>query len=54
MAGAVLNTLNTRLDPEAIAFMLDHGEARAIVVDPEFSGTIAAALKLRTRTEPSW
>jgi fatty-acyl-CoA synthase len=52
MSGAVLNTLNTRLDPEAIAFMLDHGEARAIVVDPEFSGTIAAALKLRTRTEP--
>ena len=52
MAGAVLNTLNTRLDPEAIAFMLDHGEAKAIVVDPEFSGTIAAALKLRTRAEP--
>nr|MBP6666363.1 AMP-binding protein [Ottowia sp.] len=25
MAGAVLNTLNTRLDPEAVAFMLDHG-----------------------------
>ena len=33
MAGAVLNTLNTRLDAEALAFMLDHGEARAIIVD---------------------
>ncbi|MBI5925297.1 MAG: acyl-CoA synthetase [Aquabacterium sp.] len=47
MAGAVLNTLNTRLDPEALAFMLDHGEARAIIVDPEFSAVIAKALALR-------
>jgi 3-(methylthio)propionyl---CoA ligase len=44
MLGAVLNTLNTRLDPEALAFMLDHGEARAILVDREFSATIAKAL----------
>jgi fatty-acyl-CoA synthase len=44
MAGAVLNALNTRLDADAIAFMLDHGEARAILVDREFAGTIAAAL----------
>ncbi len=34
MAGAVLNALNTRLDPEAVAFMLDHGEAKALIVDP--------------------
>ena len=52
MAGAVLNALNTRLDPEALAFMLDHGEAKALIVDPEFAGVIAQALKLRTRTEP--
>ncbi len=51
MAGAVLNALNTRLDPEAIAFMLDHGEARVVIVDPEFAGTMAKALKLRQRTE---
>ena len=44
MLGAVLNTLNTRLDPEAIAFMLDHGEAKAIVVDREYAGTIGKAL----------
>lgn len=50
MAGAVLNTLNTRLDPETIAFMLDHGEARAIIVDPEFTGTLAKALTLRKAT----
>ena len=52
MAGAVLNTLNTRLDPEAIAFMLDHGEAKAVIVDPEFSATMARALALRTGTAP--
>jgi len=45
MCGAVLNTLNTRLDAEAIAFMLDHGEAKAILVDRELSGTIAEALR---------
>jgi fatty-acyl-CoA synthase len=37
MCGAVLNTLNTRLDAAAIAFMLDHGEAKALIVDREFS-----------------
>jgi len=52
MAGAVLNTLNTRLDAETIAFMLDHGEARAVLVDPEFSGTLAKAIALRQRREP--
>ena len=52
MAGAVLNTLNTRLDPEAIAFMLDHGEAKAVIVDPELIGTMAKALALRTSTTP--
>ncbi|MEO7726584.1 MAG: acyl-CoA synthetase [Burkholderiales bacterium] len=45
MAGAVLNALNTRLDADAIAFMLDHGEAKCLITDREFSGTIAAALK---------
>ena len=50
MAGAVLNALNTRLDPEAIAFMLDHGEAKAVIVDPEFAATMARALQLRQAT----
>ncbi|MBI3042447.1 MAG: acyl-CoA synthetase [Betaproteobacteria bacterium] len=44
MAGAVLNTLNTRLDAEAIAFMLDHARARVLVTDREFSATIESAL----------
>src|SRR2546428_9655114 len=44
MAGAVLNTLNTRLDAEAIAFMLEHGGAKVLIADREFSGTVARAL----------
>ena len=44
MTQAVLNTLNTRLDAEALAFMLDHGEARAVLVDREFSIVMRAAL----------
>ena len=52
MAGAVLNTLNTRLDPEAVAFMLDHGEAKAVIVDPEFAGIMKKALALRQSKAP--
>jgi fatty-acyl-CoA synthase len=37
MVGAVLNTLNTRLDAKTISFMLKHGEAKAIIVDGEFA-----------------
>ena len=47
MAGAVLNALNTRLDPEAIAFMLDHGEAKVVIVDVEFAAVLQRALNLR-------
>ena len=50
VTGAVLNALNTRLDPETIAFMLDHGEAKAVIVDPEFAATMKKALALRTST----
>lgn len=52
MAGAVLNTLNTRLDPEAIAFMLDHGEAKAVIVDPEFAPVMEKALGMRKEKRP--
>ncbi len=46
MSGAVLNALNTRLDAEAIAFMLNHGEAKIVIVDPEFVPTMKKALAL--------
>jgi fatty-acyl-CoA synthase len=44
MAGAVLNTLNTRLDAETIAFMLEHAGAKVLFTDREFSATIELAL----------
>lgn len=37
MLGAVLNTLNTRLDAPSVLFMLGHGEARALIVDTEYA-----------------
>jgi fatty-acyl-CoA synthase len=46
MTGAVLNTLNTRLDAEAIAFMLQHGEAKVLLTDREFAGVVEKALHL--------
>ncbi len=50
MTGAVLNTLNTRLDAETIAFMLKHGEAKALVTDLEFSPVVEKALaELKTK-----
>ena len=44
MAGCVLNTINTRLDAATIAYILDHGEARIIIVDREFIPVLRAAL----------
>ena len=41
MAGAVLNALNIRLDAETIAFILEHGEAKVLITDTEFSPVIA-------------
>jgi fatty-acyl-CoA synthase len=51
MLGAVLNTLNTRLDAEALAFMLDHGEARVLLTDTEFSPLMQDVLA-RVRHRP--
>ena len=47
--GGVLNAINIRLDAGAIAFILEHGEAKAIIVDREFSPVIAEALKRMDR-----
>jgi fatty-acyl-CoA synthase len=52
MAGAVLNALNTRLDADSIAFMLDHGEAKAVIVDPEFAAVMQQAIARRQRQHP--
>jgi len=52
MVGAVLNTLNTRLDAEAIAFMLGHGEAKVLITDPEFAPVISKALEMLEGPKP--
>jgi fatty-acyl-CoA synthase len=46
MAGAVLNTINTRLDAAVIAFQLDHGGAKVLIADREFSKVVKEALAL--------
>src|SRR5260221_4062708 len=49
MIGAVLNTLNIRLDAATIAFCLDHGEAKVLIVDRELGAAAAAALRQASR-----
>lgn len=44
MLGAVLNAINIRLDPEAVAFILDHSRSRVLLVDPEFADVVEKAL----------
>ncbi len=51
MTGAVLNAINTRLDAETIAFILNHGEAKVLLVDPEFSEVAARAIRIASERE---
>lgn len=44
--GGVLNTINVRLDPETIAYILDHGEACCLITDTAFADTAAKALEI--------
>lgn len=49
LSGAVLNSLNTRLDANTIAFMLNHGEAKLVIVDAEFAPVMKEALAILKR-----
>ena len=49
--GAVLNTINTRLDAEAVAFILNHGEAKVLLTDREYSRIMAKAVEMAGRTD---
>ena len=49
LCGAVINALNFRLDPPTLAFILNHGEAKILITDREFSGVISEALNLLDR-----
>ena len=44
MTGAVLNTINTRLEADTIAYILDHGDAKALIADTQFSPAVKEAL----------
>ena len=46
MTGAVLNALNIRLDAKTLAFILEHGEAKVLITDTEFSPVIKDALRI--------
>jgi fatty-acyl-CoA synthase len=45
MLGAVLNTINTRLDARTVAYILDHGESKALITDREYAGVVGPALE---------
>jgi len=45
MLGAVLNTINTRLDADTIAYILEHGEAKALIADRVYANVVGPALK---------
>ena len=49
MAGAVLNSINTRLDPDTIAYILNHGEAKVLLTDTGFAASVKPALAIANR-----
>jgi fatty-acyl-CoA synthase len=50
MLGAILNTINTRLEPTTVAYILEHGEAKVLITDREFAAQVGPALaKLKKR-----
>ncbi|MCJ8145994.1 acyl-CoA synthetase [Acinetobacter sp. A3.8] len=53
MIGAVLNTLNTRLDAKTLAFMLEHAESKVLLVDPEFRQVAVDALAIVAERQPA-
>ena len=52
MIGAVINTINTRLDAETIAYILDHSDAKLLITDTQFSPTMKKALSLYGKNIP--
>ncbi|MEL7258182.1 MAG: long-chain-fatty-acid--CoA ligase [Pseudomonadota bacterium] len=51
--GAVLNTINTRLEAETIAYIFDHGEAKVVLVDPQFIPVAAKAIEMMEGPAPT-
>jgi len=51
MLGAVLNTINTRLDAETVAYILEHGEAKVLITDRVYAGVVGPALEKLKRKD---
>ena len=51
MSGGVLNTINTRLDADTVAYILDHGDARVLIADTQFSPVVKEALAALERDD---
>ncbi|WP_420334675.1 AMP-binding protein [Roseibium sp.] len=52
LTGAVLNTINIRLEPETVAYIFDHSDARLVIADTAFSGVVKAAFELNGKSLP--
>jgi len=52
MTGGVINTINTRLDAETIAYILEHSDAKLLIADTQFSPTIKKALSIYRKKIP--
>jgi fatty-acyl-CoA synthase len=52
MTGAVLNTINIRLEPETVAYILDHSDAKLVIADTAFAGVIGEAFRLNGNDLP--
>ena len=52
LSGGILNTINTRLDADTVAYILDHGGAKVLIVDTEFAAVMREALKRMTGAKP--
>ncbi len=50
--GAVLNTINTRLEPDTVAYILDHGQAKVVLCDPQFLPMLAEAVEIMDGPAP--
>ena len=50
-SGGVLNTINTRLDPETLAFILNHAEAKVLITDREYARMVGKAIELAVRPD---
>jgi fatty-acyl-CoA synthase len=52
LTGAVLNTINTRLEPETVAYILEHSDAKLVIADTAFSGVISQAFDINGKPLP--